>query len=59
MQEDNKETWQAFLRRIKKVFVYGDNGVQKYDSVEKYLNRSEFVPVSDTELEYIQENIFE
>ena len=50
VQEDNKETWQAFLRRIKKVLVYTENDIQTYNSVEEYMNRSEYVSVSEEEL---------
>lgn len=42
VQEDNPESWKAFLRRIKEVHVYHEDGtITKYDSVEKYLHRTE------------------
>lgn len=47
VQEESKEVWNAFLRRINKVLVYGEDGFQTYNSVEEYMNRSEFVSLSD------------
>lgn len=42
VQEDNPESRKAFLRRIKEVHVYHEDGtITKYDSVEKYLHRTE------------------
>lgn len=42
VQEESPESWQAFLRRIHEIIVYHKNRAPtKYDSVEKYLNRSE------------------
>lgn len=42
VQADSPETWQAFLRRIKEVKVYQEDGeITVYDSVKKYLKRNE------------------
>lgn len=38
-QKDDKDTWNAFLRRIKKVEVFTKDGIIVYDSVEAYYNR--------------------
>ncbi len=48
VQRDDKESWEAFLRRIHKVIIYSKNGsVKEYDSVEAYLNRGEFTEIDD------------
>lgn len=40
IQTNSPETWQAFLRRIKKVKCYHKDGrIDTYDSVDAYLNR--------------------
>ncbi len=50
IQTEDKKTWAAFLRRIKKVMVYTKEKVTTYDSVEKYLKRNEeFKGLSDEE----------
>lgn len=42
VQEENPESWLAFLRRIHKVIVYHeDKTFTEYDSVEKYLHRND------------------
>ena len=42
VQEDNPESWRAFLRRIHEVKIYDRDGkVTNYESVEKYLKRKE------------------
>lgn len=42
VQKNNPASWKAFLRRIKEVRIYEDDGtVTVYDSVEKYLKREE------------------
>jgi len=41
IQEGDRETWQAFLRRIHKVKVFTKEKVTTYDSVEDYLKRHE------------------
>lgn len=46
MQRDDKESWEAFLRRIHKVVIYSKDGsIKEYDSVKAYLNRDEFVEI--------------
>ncbi len=48
VQNDDSESWEAFLRRIHKVYVYRKDGnIDKYDSVKEYLERSEFIEVED------------
>lgn len=48
MQREDKESWEAFLRRIHKVIVYGKDGsITKYRSVDEYFNRNEFIAVAD------------
>jgi hypothetical protein len=43
VQKVDKETWDAFLRRIGKVITYDKNGkVTEYNSVKEYLDRDEF-----------------
>lgn len=50
IQKEDKESWEAFLRRIHKVIVYSKDGsVKEYNSVKEYMNREEFVEVSDDE----------
>lgn len=40
VQRDDKESWEAFLRRIHKVVIYlKDGSIKEYDSVEAYFNR--------------------
>lgn len=40
VQRDDKESWEAFLRRIHKVIIYlKDGSIKEYDSVEAYFNR--------------------
>ena len=42
VQQENKESWLAFLRRIHKVVVYHkDKTFTEYASVEEYLNRND------------------
>lgn len=50
-QREDKESWQAFLRRIHKVITYDDKGkATVYSSVQSYFNReSDFIQVKDTE----------
>lgn len=48
MQREDKESWDAFLRRIHKVIVYGKDGsITEYDSVDAYFSRNEFMTVDD------------
>ncbi|WP_310577691.1 replication protein [Lacrimispora sp.] len=50
VQKDDKETWEAFLRRISKVIIYDKSGnVTEYKSVKDYLEREEFLQVDDSE----------
>ena len=47
LQETDKESWEAFLRRIRKVKEYTENGVITYETVTDYLNRlNKFIPLS-------------
>lgn len=48
VQEENQESWLAFLRRIHKILVYhADKTFTEYDSVEKYLHRNDgFIPLT-------------
>lgn len=58
VQEENPETWKAFLRRIHKVRVYSEDGtVTNYDSLEAYFRRNEkFRPVtSEDEIPYAEQ----
>ena len=48
MQKEDKESWEAFLRRIHKVIIYGKDGrITEYDSVDAYFSRNEFMTVDD------------
>ena len=48
VQRDDKESWDAFLRRIHKVVIYSKDGsIKEYDSVKAYLERDEFVGIDD------------
>ena len=51
LQREDKESWQAFLRRIHKVIYYKDiNEIIEYPSVQAYLERnSEFRTLGDNE----------
>lgn len=51
LQREDKESWQAFLRRIHKVIYYKDiNEIIEYPSVQAYLERnSEFRTIGDDE----------
>lgn len=47
-QREDRESWDAFLRRIHKVIIYSKDGsVKEYDSVDAYLNRGEFTEIDD------------
>lgn len=42
LQKKDRESWEAFLRRIHEVYVYHKDGkITKYDSVDSYLKRDE------------------
>ena len=48
IQREDKESWEAFLRRIHKIVVYlKDGSIKEYDSVTAYLDREEFIEVDD------------
>lgn len=48
MQREDKESWEAFLRRIHKVIVYGNDGnIIEYNSVKSYFDRKDFMKVDD------------
>lgn len=48
VQRDDRESWEAFLRRIHKVIIYSKDGsIKEYDSVKAYLNREEFIEIDD------------
>lgn len=48
VQRDDKESWDAFLRRIHRVVIYSKDGsIKEYDSVKAYLERDEFVEIDD------------
>lgn len=48
VQRDDKESWDAFFRRIHKVVIYSKDGnIKEYDSVKAYLERDEFVEIDD------------
>lgn len=50
VQTEHPETWAAFLRRIKEVWIFEEDGkIKKYDSVEKYLTRSEDFHIASIE----------
>lgn len=52
-QREDAESWKAFLRRIHKVVNYDSSGKRiEYDSVEKYMNRSDFVACEDREVPF-------
>lgn len=52
-QREDTESWKAFLRRIHKVVNYDSSGKRiEYDSVEKYMNRSDFVACEDREVPF-------
>jgi len=54
IQREDKESWQAFLRRIHKVICYDDSGEKtEYQSVEDYFSRNEdFVLYTGTDLPF-------
>lgn len=48
IQRDDKESWDAFLRRIHKVIIYGKDGsITEYPSVKEYMEREEFMQIDD------------
>ena len=50
LQREDKESWEAFLRRIHKVIVYKKDGsIKEYNSVKEYMERNEFEQIEDAE----------
>lgn len=50
LQQDDEESWNAFLRRIHKVKVFYDDKVVTYNSVAEYIRRDvDFRPIDGTE----------
>ena len=50
IQREDKDSWEAFLRRITKVIVYEKDRVTDYDTVDKYMRRLyDFSHCDDTE----------
>lgn len=48
VQREDKESWEAFLRRIHKVIIYSrDGSIKEYNSVKAYLDRDEFVEIDN------------
>ena len=48
VQRDDRESWEAFLRRIHRVVIYSKDGsFKEYDSVRAYFNRDEFVEIDE------------
>lgn len=43
IQNDYKETWLAFLRRINAVKVFDENGIKEYHDISEYLERFKIV----------------
>lgn len=41
VQEESPETWKAFIRRIKKIMWFREQGVATFDSTEDYFRRNE------------------
>lgn len=53
VQREDRESWEAFLRRIHKVIIYNKDGsIVKYDSVKAYLERDEYVQVDEDEIPF-------
>lgn len=50
VQREDKESWDAFLRRIHKIIVYDKDGnVKEYKSVKAYMERDEYMQIDDNE----------
>ena len=56
VQKEDKESWDAFLRRIHKVKVFNSKtDIRTYDSVAEYMNRKEeFIKVTEEEEKEIE-----
>ena len=53
VQREDRESWEAFLRRIHKVVIYSKDGsVKVYDSVRSYLERDEFIGIDDADVPF-------
>lgn len=54
IQREDEESWDAFLRRIHKVIVFGDSGIKtEYESVKAYFDRDNgFVNYAGKELPF-------
>lgn len=51
LQKDDKESWNAFLRRIHEVQIYTHEGITTYNSVQEYFDRdSHFQKMTETEM---------
>jgi len=50
LQDTDRESWEAFLRRIHKVQIYTHDGIATYNSVKEYMERNEqFHTITGTE----------
>lgn len=50
VQQTDKESWEAFLRRIHKVITYErDGSVKEYCSVKAYLERDEYIEIDNSD----------
>lgn len=48
IQKGDIETWEAFLRRIHKVLVYGKDGqITEYSSAKDYMSKYDFIEIKD------------
>ncbi len=53
VQSDDKESWDAFLRRIHKVVIYNKDGsIKEYDSVKAYFDREEYIDIGDEKIPF-------
>ena len=52
VQADSRETWNAFLRRIHAVKIFGEKGIKEYKSPEEYLLRFKPCKSSPWDKEY-------
>lgn len=48
IQREDKESWEAFLRRINRIITYSKDGsISEYTSVKDYFDRTDFIGVLD------------
>lgn len=48
VQREDKESWEAFLRRINRIIIYSKDGsISEYTSVKDYFDRTDFIGVLD------------